>query len=187
MPCVDLFRKIGIDLSMNEREYVAHAGNIRAIQVKNSDLPRYLSHGTANIGIVGTDILQESGSRFFSLGTFPFGKARICLAAEKDISVYSQDEFLRVATKYPHIAGKYFHGRGIPVEVIFLSGSVELAPQLGLAHCIVDLVETGRTLTAHNLTIVEELFPTEVQLVANPAFYKVCFREVDDLVERMKL
>jgi len=182
---VHFFANQGIDLSMKEREYISYdrKHQIRAIMVRNTDLPRYVHNGIAGMGIVGTDILTEFEYSFFNLATLPFGNARICLAGKENI--LPVEKRIKIATKYPRFTYNLFHTRCIPVEILPLHGSVELAPLLGLAPYIVDLVETGNTLKANNLSIVEELIKTKVVFVANRSFYKVHYRVVDNLIRML--
>jgi ATP phosphoribosyltransferase len=110
----------------------------------------------------------------------------MCLAAREEAAGEARPTRLKIATKFPRFTRDHFHRRGVPVEIIKLNGSVELAPVLGLAPYIVDLVETGSTLKANRLAVVEELAPVGVKLVANPAYYKVNYKSVDDFVEFLK-
>ena len=184
----ELLAACGYHLTLGERQLIAQepSGTLRAILVKNADLPTYVHHGIAGLGICGSDVLYESGYEFFRLLTFPFGKTRICLAGRADDQDDHRDATsLTVASKFTRFAHDFFHQRGIPVQVIKLDGSVELAPVLGLAPYIVDLVETGSTLKAHNLEIKEVLGETSVHLVANPAFYKYHYPAVDQLVQKL--
>jgi ATP phosphoribosyltransferase len=148
------------------------SGRFRFIFVKPMDVPVYVAHGVADCGIVGRDVLMESQADLLQPLTLGIGRCRIVMAA---LAERSGDGYgmLRVATKYPHIAAKYFGGRGQPVEVIELSGSVELAPVLGLADCIVDLVETGRTLKDNGLSVVEVIAESSARLVVNRASYQL--------------
>ncbi|MEX2445455.1 MAG: ATP phosphoribosyltransferase [Alkalispirochaeta sp.] len=196
LPKGRLFEKISAlladcdyNLTLGERQLVAQEprGELQAILVKNADLPTYVHHGIAGLGICGSDVIFESGYNFFRLMTFPFGKTQICLAGRSDDTNDHRDATsLTVASKFTRFTHDFFHRRGIPVNVIKLDGSVELAPVLGLAPYIVDLVETGSTLKAHNLEIKEVLGETAVHLVANPAFYKYHYRTVDELVRRLR-
>lgn len=184
-----LLSSCGYDLELGERQLVARERNdrLQAILVKNSDLPTYVHHGIAGLGICGSDVIYESGYDFFELLTLPFGKTRICLAGRAD-----EDDDHRVATsltvasKFTRFTRDFFHDRGIPVSIIRLNGSVELAPVLGLAPYIVDLVETGSTLKAHNLEVKEVLGETEVKLVANRAFYKYHYKRIGAFVEELQ-
>lgn len=185
----DLLARCGYHLTLGERQLVAReqSGHMQAILVKNADLPTYVHHGIAGLGICGSDVIFESGYEFFDLLTLPFGQTRICLAGRKDDGDRHRDaSSLTVATKFPRFTYDFFHRRGVPVDVIKLDGSVELAPVLGLAPYIVDLVETGNTLRAHDLEVKEVLGETAVHLVANPAFYKYHYQDVDELVHRLR-
>ena len=178
----------GIDVAFSGRELMARdrTGTLRFLLVKNHDLPTYVGHGIAGLGICGDDLLAESRHRFYRLATLPFGASRMCLVTARGASPgYDRPGGVKVATKYPAQARAFFHNRGIPVEVVRLSGSVELAPVLGLAPFIVDIVETGRTLDAHDLVVVAELAPIRVRLIANPAYYKVHYRGVEAVVARL--
>lgn len=184
----EYFTAAGIRFDFEKRKLVTYdeAGTAKLILVKNSDLPVYVNHGIAGLGICGDDVMYESGYDFFRLHTFPFGETRMCLATRNDFDPESDSGRLTVATKFTRFARDYFHERGIPVEVIRLNGSVELAPVLGLAPYIVDLVETGSTLKANNLVVRRELQRIRVHLVANPAFYKFHYDRVNRLVERLQ-
>lgn len=191
-----LLAQCGYQLTLSDRQLVAEEprGRIRAILVKNADLPTYVHHGIAGLGVCGTDVIHESGYAFQDLLDFPFGKTKICLAGladgtdggtGKEIPAETET-VLRVATKFPRFTREFFHRRGIAVSVIKLNGSVELAPVLGLAPYIVDLVETGSTLRAHNLVVRETLGETRVKLVANRAFFKYYYRSVGELVGQIR-
>ena len=178
----------GFTVSFERRKLVAvdDTGSIRIMLVKNSDLPTYVHHGIAGLGVCGTDVIYESGFPFFSVMQLPFGSTRMCLAAHRDYDPASSAGRLRVATKFTRFARDYFHRNGVAAEVIRLGGSVELAPVLGLAPYIIDLVETGKTLQAHDLVVVEELASIRIELVANPAYYKFHYRSIDRLVDTLQ-
>jgi ATP phosphoribosyltransferase len=180
----ELFAEKGITIDFDERKLVARdeEGGLECFLVKNSDLPTYVKHGIAGIGVCGGDVLYESGTRFVTLGTLPFGSTRMCLAAKRGFTG-SADRVMKVATKFTGFAKDYFHRRGIPIQIIKLNGSVELAPILGLAPYIVDLVETGTTLKANDLEVLEELDTIRVHLIANPAYYKLHYKRVNALAE----
>ena len=182
------FAARGLKIKVEDRKLVAgdEAGTLRIFLVKNSDLPVYVTHGIAGLGICGSDVIYESGYTFFRLLEFPFGGTKMCLASRSSQSSDEDVKRLKVATKYPRFTRDYFHGKGIPVEIIKLNGSVELAPVLGLTPFIVDLVETGSTLTANNLKVVEVLDTVRVHLIANPAYYKVHYSQIDRFVKFLK-
>ncbi len=184
----DLLARCGYHLTLSDRQLVAEepTGRIRAILVKNSDLPTYVHNGIAGIGVCGTDVIFESGYPFHELLTLPYGQTRICLAGLPDAPERARGTVLEVATKFPRFTRSFFHAQGIPVSVVKLNGSVELAPVLGLTPYIVDLVETGSTLKAHNLEIHETIGTTTVKMIANYAFYKYHYRRVDDFVKQLQ-
>ncbi|MFW5976243.1 MAG: ATP phosphoribosyltransferase [Alkalispirochaetaceae bacterium] len=186
---VAFLRERGMEFSFRKRELVAadEERNIQIMMVKNSDLPVYVHHGIAGLGVCGTDVIYESGHSFFELFTFPFGQTRICLAGrDEDLLPGAAREAVTIATKFTRFTRDFFHARGIPVEIIKLNGSVELAPVLGLAPFIVDLVETGSTLEAHKLSVLQELARTEVKLIANRPYYKYHFRRIEELLRELE-
>ena len=161
------------------------AGNYRLIFVKPADVPVYVEHGIADCGVVGRDILLESGTDLLQPLTLEIGRCRIVVAAPTGSSL-SDRGMLRVATKYPRIASAHFGALGRPVEIIQLSGSVELAPSLGLADCIVDLFETGRTLRENGLQEVEVIGVSTGRLVVNRASYQLKAAAIGGLLNALK-
>ena len=161
------------------------SGRFRFIFVKPMDVPVYVEHGIADCGVVGRDVLMESDADLLQPLTLGIGRCRIVVAAPAGM-LDSGSGMLRVATKYPRIAAAYFGARGQPVEVIELSGSVELAPVLGLADCIVDLVETGRTLHDNGLSIVEVIAESTGRLVVNRASYQLKPKAVGALIAALE-
>ncbi|HZH91878.1 MAG TPA: ATP phosphoribosyltransferase [Pyrinomonadaceae bacterium] len=157
------------------------SGAYRFVFVKPSDVPVYVEHGIADCGVVGRDVLLESGADLLQPLDLRIGYCRIAVAARAGLPTGAGA--LRVATKYPQIAAAHFGARGVPVEIIRLSGSVELAPVLGLADCIVDLVETGRTLYENGLEIIEVITDSTARLVVNRASYQLKAVAVSRLIE----
>ena len=155
----------------------------RFIFVKPADVPVYVEHGTADCGIVGRDVLLESEADLLLPLDLGISRVRIVVAAPDPQAMTNVQGMIRVATKYAQIARAHFGARGIPVEIIQLSGSVELAPALGLADMIVDLVETGVTLRENGLTVVEEIAESTGRLVVNRASYQLKSDEVGRLVK----
>jgi ATP phosphoribosyltransferase regulatory subunit len=163
-------------LSEGGRRLVVPGADVEYILARPSDVPTHVAHGAADIGIVGKDVLLESEADVLELVDLGYGLCRFVVAAPAGSVDRSLDEYrhlgsLEVATKYPRVAERHFQGRGIQVEIIKLSGSVELAPQVGLADWIVDLVSTGRTLAENHLAIVEEIAPCTARLIANRVSY----------------
>jgi ATP phosphoribosyltransferase len=157
------------------------SGRYRFIFVKPADVPVYVEHGIADCGVVGHDVLLESESDLLQPLTLEIGRCRIVVAARAGVKL-SELGMLRVATKYTRIAAAHFGARGRSVEIIELSGSVELAPVLGLADCIVDLVETGRTLRENGLKEVELIGESTARLAVNQASYQLKAAEIANLI-----
>ncbi|HKB65558.1 MAG TPA: ATP phosphoribosyltransferase [Pyrinomonadaceae bacterium] len=157
------------------------SGRYRLIFVKPTDVAVYVEHGVADCGIVGRDVLLESEPDLLQPLALNIGLCRIVVAARNE-TVWNQFGMLRVATKYPRIAARHYGARGVAVDLIELSGSVELAPVLGLADCIVDLVETGRTLSENGLCIVEVIAESSARLVVNRASYQLKAEAIGQLI-----
>src|SRR5882762_2765429 len=154
---IDLLEHAGVqidrDLLRSRKLTISDlTGAVRLVFVKPSDVPVYVEHGIADCGIVGRDVLLESDADLLQPLSVNIGACRIVVAAKDDVAV-RQVGMVRVATKYPRIAARHFGSRGVAIDLIELSGSVELAAVLGLADCIVDLVETGKTLEENDLSV----------------------------------
>ena len=156
----------------------------RLIFVKPADVPVYVEHGIADCGIVGRDVLLESEPDLLQPLSLNIGACRIVVAAMPNPPA-NQLGTLRVATKYPRIAVRHFGSRGVAVELIQLSGSVELASVLRLADCIVDLVETGNTLRENGLKIIEVITDSTARLVVNRASYQLKADAIGQLVQSL--
>src|SRR3984893_17525148 len=169
------------DLSSRRLAVEDESGRYRFIFVKPADVPVYVEHGIGDCGIVGRDVLLESGTDLLQPLTLEIGRCRIVVAARPEMSL-SDLGMLRVATKYPRTAAAHFGARGRPVEIIELSGSVELAPVLGLADCIVDLVQSGRTLRENGLREIEVIDESTGRLVVNRASYQLKAEAIASLI-----
>jgi ATP phosphoribosyltransferase len=159
-------------------------GRCRFIFVKPADVPVYVEHGIADCGFVGRDVLLESEADVLQRLTLDIGACRMVVAAPSEMPL-STAGMIRVATKYPRVAARHFGSRGLSVEIIELSGSVEVAPLLGLADCIVDLVETGRTLRENGLRIVEVIAESTARLIINRASYQLKAEPVAHLIDSL--
>ena len=148
------------------------SGEYRAIFVKPADVPVYVEHGIADCGIVGRDVLLESKADLLVPLDLAIARCRLVVAGLSPGEITSRG-MLRVATKYPQLTAEYFGSRGTPVEIIRLSGSVELAPSLGLCDVIVDLVETGRTLQENGLSVIDVITESTGRFVVNRASYQL--------------
>jgi len=186
-------RAIGLDVSQitpGGRRLVVTTGDLEYVLARPIDIATYVERGAADLGIVGKDVLMESGARVLELVDLKFGGCRFVVAAPRDALERSLDDYrhlgsLEVATKYPRVAEAHFRRRGIQVEIVKVAGSAEVAPQVGLADWIVDLVATGATLRANHLAIVEEIATSTARLIANAASYQARRREVEPIVEKL--
>jgi ATP phosphoribosyltransferase len=187
---LELFARSGLSLSSDalaSRRLAAEdeSGRCRFIFVKPADVLVYVEHGIADCGVVGRDVLLESEADVLQRVTLRIGACRMVVAAPANVILNSYG-MLRVATKYPRVAARHFGSRGQPVEIIELSGSVEVAPLLGLADCIVDLVETGRTLEENGLKTVEVIAESTARLVVNRASYQLKAEAISSLIESLE-
>lgn len=188
---LELLRNAGLGFSsetLSSRRLAVEdeSGRYCLIFVKPADVPVYVEHGIADCGIVGRDVLLESDADLLQPLSLNIGACRIVVAA-KDDTPLRQLGMLRVATKYPRIAAQHFGARGVAVDIIKLSGSVELAPVLGLADCIVDLVETGKTLQENGLGIIEVITDSAARLVVNRASYQLKAEAVGQLIKSLEV
>ena len=157
---------------------------IRYFWVKPSDVVIYVERGAADIGIAGKDIILEYSPDIYELADLGMGKCRMAVAAQKDFCD-NRDRTLRVATKFPNIAKKYYNSQSREIDIIKLNGSIELAPILGLSDVIVDIVETGKTLYENNLEPRETIVDISARLVANKVSYKFKNAEITRMCERI--
>jgi len=178
-----LFRRAGLPFPEDPgRRLVVALDGLRFLLVKDMDVPTYVEYGVADCGIAGRDVLLETGSDVYEPLDLGFGRCRLVVARLRGPEPDTLSSTLRVATKYPRLTGAHFLERGVSVEVVRLAGSVELAPGLGLADCIVDVVETGRTLEENGLVPVEEVAASSARLIVNRASYHARRAEVGRLL-----
>jgi ATP phosphoribosyltransferase len=158
----------------------------RFVILKDADVPLYVERGAADLGVCGLDQVLESGADLLTPLDFGFGKCRLCLAAPKESRLTAElGRSLRVASKYPRLTAQWFARRGVPVDLVHLAGSVELAAVSGLTDAIVDLVESGRTLAENGLAVVDELLQVSARLVVNRAAYRLKVEELLPLLEAL--
>ena len=171
------------------RQLLAERDGVRVILVRPADVPAYVDHGAADLGIVGKDILWETPGSHYELVDLRFGGCRLVLAVPDSSRLDGPDTWpplMRVATKYPRTAGAWFESRGQAVEVVPLHGSVELAPQVGLVDGIVDLTATGRTLQENRLRVAAVLGTSTARLIANQASLKTRTSAVQAVVAKLR-
>ncbi len=192
-PSAELLAKVGCtaeDLSENSRKLVItnEKEKLHFIITKTADLPTYVEYGAADIGIIGKDVLLEEEKDLYELLDLKFGLCRMMVAVPEALKREKLSDYahMRVATKYPRIAESFFHSMGIQMEFIKLNGSIELAPMVGLAEIIVDLVETGRTLKANNLLEVATIQPVTARFIANRVSFKLKFDRINKITEELR-
>ncbi len=178
-------------LRENDRRLLYRAEGVEFIVGRPSDVPVYVEYGAADIGIVGKDVLEEQQPNVVELMDLGTGWCQMILAttsgqAEDVREAIRHAEVVRVATKYPRIARSYFEGRGRQAEIIALHGSIELAPLVGLADCIVDLTATGTTLRENDLVILDELSTSTARLIVNRGAYRLRHAEIAALAQGMQ-
>lgn len=191
---LDLLQAAGIDTDTargDSRSLVFDGGEVILVTMRPSDVPTYVAAGAADIGITGKDVLLEQQDRpVYELVDLGIGRCRMVLATQKgDVAPTEHQRrlgMMKIATKYKRIAETYFAGQGRQVELVEVKGSIELAPLVGLADGIVDLVATGRTLAENNLEVREEILESSGRLIANPVSYRLRRTEVDNLAGRLR-
>lgn len=161
--------------------------DMRFILVKPTDVPTYVDHGVADLGVAGKDTLMEAGLPLYEMADLKFGKCKLAIAGYPDKKNGSlTSSVLRVATKYPETARRFYAAKGISIECIKLSGSVELGPILGLSDVILDVVESGRTLVENGLAVIEDVCEVSARLAVNRASLKIKSDVLVPLIERIR-
>jgi len=191
---LDLLDGAGIDtapLRGDSRSLIFELEDLTLVTMRPSDVPTYVEAGAADVGITGKDVLAEQSDRVvYELLDLGFGRCRMVLAGRRGDSRLGESQrrlgMMRIATKYPRIAERYFESTGRQVDLIEVKGSVELAPLIGLGDGIVDLVATGRTLEENELEVREEILECTARFVANRVAHKLRAEEVDDLTRRLR-
>ena len=184
----ELLEQLGIDCSEPRnpgRQLVLwdKKSNVRFILVKPSDVPTYVDHGVADIGVVGKDTLLESGRPLYEVLDLTFGKCRLCIAGYAEQHQSATRATFRVATKYPNVARSYYDAKGQTIEIIELHGSVELGPVIGLSDVILDIVESGSTLKANGLTVLETVCECSARLGVNRVSMKTKRDRIREIID----
>ena len=187
---VSLFDRMGLDteaIKKKGRRLILPVGDkLEVVLAKAADVITYVEHGVCDVGVVGKDTIAESDGRFYEVLDLGFGKCRFAVAAPAGTDVFGSYREITVASKYPSVTRAYFEQRGMDVRIIKIEGSVELAPLIGLADCIVDIVETGATLKENGLTIVEDVMPISARVIVNTAAMKLRKTAIETLVSQME-
>jgi ATP phosphoribosyltransferase len=191
-PALDLLRELGVSgIDPDSRKLIFRdAGrDLEILLLKPADVPAYVTYGAADLGVVGKDILLEQDPDVYEPLDLGFGFCRLVVAEPR--TLWERDDpskwsWVRVATKYPRLTEQYFSARGIQVEIVHLDGSIELAPLVGLAERIVDLVQSGETLRANGLVEVAEITQSTARVIVNRASMKTEHAAVTRLIDDMR-
>jgi len=193
---VQLFGRAGIDLSPVQVQLQQKSRRLifelpeqamRVLVVRDADVPTYVEHGAADVGIAGRDVLEEQGRDLYEPLDLGIGRCRLSLAAPASLArTASNDGHLRIATKFPKLTRRWLEERGLVAEVIKLYGSIELSPLTGLSDRIVDLVSSGETLREHDLKELETILDISARLVVNRASLKLKRAPIDSLLEKLR-
>lgn len=182
-----LFERIfKASFAFDDRKLILEAHGFRFLLVRNQDVPAYVLHQSADIGVVGLDVLEEKDEDLLRLLDLGIGKCKVCvgIAEGKEID-YTTPE-LKVATKMTHIAQNYFSKKAMAVEIIKLYGSIELAPLVGLSDVIVDIVETGSTMKQNGLKVIETIMESSAYLIANKNSFIEKKKEITSLYQKIQ-
>ena len=183
---LEIFAEIfGGEFKFEGRELIMEVGNFRFLNVRNQDVPTYVEHGSADIGVVGLDVITEKELDIVTLLDMQMGKCKVSIGIKNEDELDWSKPNIKIATKMVNITEQYFAKKAVGVEVIKLYGSIELAPLVGLADAIVDIVETGATMKENGLKVAEDIMDSSVHLIANKNAYYAKKHEVLDLYEKI--
>ena len=190
----DLFAKVGFvadNLEEKSRKLVITNEELKLkfIIAKTADVPTYVEHGAADIGVIGKDVLMEAQKDVYELLDLGFGRCHLMMAVPKDKKSAKLTDYThtRVATKFPNVAKQFFTSKGMQMEYIKMNGSIELGPIVGLSESIVDIVETGTTLRENNLDEIAFIAKASARLIANRASFKLKFDRISKLVKALEM
>ncbi|MDD6848090.1 MAG: ATP phosphoribosyltransferase [Oscillospiraceae bacterium] len=188
---VELLEKIGYncdEVHNKGRKLILTIGDndFEVVLAKAADVITYVESGVCDLGVVGKDTILENGRSFYELLDLGFGKCKFALACKKGYDFYHGYGTKTIATKYPNVTRNFFENKNMDVRVIKIEGSVELAPLVGLADGIVDIVETGSTLKANNLEVIEDVTTISARLIANIASLKLRKNEIEELERKLE-
>jgi len=184
---LEIFSEIfGGEFRFEGRELIMEVGSFRFLNVRNQDVPTYVEYGAADIGVVGLDVITEKELDIVKLLDMNLGKCKVSIGIKNEDELDWSKPNIRVATKMVNITEKYFASKAVGVEIIKLYGSIELAPLVGLADAIVDIVETGATMRENGLKVAENIMESSVHLIANKNSYYAKKDEILDLYEKIE-
>lgn len=174
------------DFSFLDRKLILQKGNFRFLLVRNQDVPSYVLHQAADLGVVGLDVLEENRLDIIRLLDLQIGKCKVVLGSKNDEVLDFNKPQIKIATKMPNITRDFFSKKAVATEIIKLYGSIELAPLVGLADGIVDIVETGSTMKQHNLKIDEVIMESSAFLIANQNSFYAKKTQILDLYKKFE-
>jgi ATP phosphoribosyltransferase len=184
---LEIFEKIfGSAFKFDSRKLILEAGGFRFLRVRNQDVPAYVMHQSADLGVVGLDVLKEKQYDLMQLLDLGFGKCRVCVGVQEGQELDLSAPEIKIATKMENIARDYFNERATAAQIIKLYGSIELAPLVGLADAIVDIVETGNTMRENGLVVAETIMESSAHLIANKNSFVEKKYEILDLYDKLK-
>jgi ATP phosphoribosyltransferase len=184
-----LFARAGYDLSPvlgDSRKLIHACGPLTVLVLRSSDVPTYVAHGAADLGVAGSDVLDEDGGELYEPLDLGIGRCTMIVAERADAEPTQAPMHLRYASKYPRTTREYLQRRGITAELIKLSGAIELGPLTGLCDRIVDITQTGETLRQNGLRVIDTVAEVSTRLVVNPAAMKLEGAAVADLIARLE-
>ena len=183
-----LLEKVGIEFDDKSRKLIINTSKdfIKVAILRTWDIPKFVNYGAADIGIVGKDILFESNleNNYYELEDLGIGQCRMSLASLEN--KIPRQKKIRVASKYPEYTKKYFLENSKDIEILILKGAIEIAPVLGLADCIVDLVQTGQTLKENGLKELEKISDITSRLIVNKSSFKSKYKEINEISRELK-
>ncbi|URQ73163.1 ATP phosphoribosyltransferase [SAR86 cluster bacterium] len=183
-----LLEKVGIEFDDKSRKLIINTSKdfIKVAILRTWDIPKFVNYGAADIGVVGKDILFESNleNNYYELEDLGIGQCRMSLASLEN--KIPRQKKIRVASKYPEYTKKYFLENSKDIEILILKGAIEIAPVLGLADCIVDLVQTGQTLKENGLKELEKISDITSRLIVNKSSFKSKFKEINEISRELK-
>lgn len=160
--------------------------DVRYFLVKANDTVTYVEHGVADIAIVGKDTLLEKEENYYEVLDLGMGKCKFIVATLPAANIFNRIGHIKIGTKYPEVAKKYFEGKGMDVEIIKIEGSVELAPILGISEGIVDIMETGTTLKENGLVVVDEICDISSRVIVNKSSFKLKRNEINSFIDKIR-
>lgn len=174
------------DFSFLDRKLILQKGDFRFLLVRNQDVPSYVLHQAADLGVVGLDVLEENKLDIIRLLDLQIGKCKVVLGSKNDEVLDFNKPQIKIATKMPNITRDFFSKKAVATEIIKLYGSIELAPLVGLSDAIVDIVETGSTMKQHNLKVDEVIMESSAFLIANQNSFYAKKTDILDLYDRFE-